>query len=193
MITGKWGVAGVLLAAGSGSRFGTPKALVEFEGERLVDRGVRLLRDGGCDPVVVVLGAAAADVPRARIVHNPGWATGMGSSLRAGLEAVPESAPAVVIALVDQPLVTAAVVRRLAEAFAAGAQVAVATYKGAPRNPVLITRAHFAEVARMATGDVGARAFLRAHPDFVTSVPCDDVGDPADIDVPADLRSLGGR
>ncbi|GII53922.1 4-diphosphocytidyl-2C-methyl-D-erythritol synthase [Planotetraspora thailandica] len=186
-------MAGVLLAAGSGSRFGTPKALVEFAGERLVDRGVRLLRDGGCDPVIVVLGAADADVPGALTVHNPGWATGMGSSLRAGLDAVPESAQAVVIALVDQPLVTAEAVRRLAAAFAAGAAVAVATYRGAPRNPVLIARPHFAEVARMATGDVGARPFLRAHPDLVTGVPCDDVGDPADIDVPEDLRSLGGR
>ncbi|GAA4555948.1 nucleotidyltransferase family protein [Planotetraspora kaengkrachanensis] len=186
-------VAGILLAAGAGSRFGAPKALVEFGGERLVDRGVRLLRDGGCDPVVVVLGAAEADVAGATVVHNPAWAGGMGSSLRAGLDAAPGSAEAVVIALVDQPLITAEAVRRLAAAFVAGASVAVATYGGAPRNPVLIARAHFAEVARMAAGDVGARPFLRAHRDLVTAVPCDDVGDPADIDVPADLRSLDGR
>jgi CTP:molybdopterin cytidylyltransferase MocA len=186
-------VAGILLAAGGGSRFGAPKALVEFGGERLVDRGVRLLRDGGCDPVIVVLGAAAADVPGATVVHNPDWAGGMGSSLRVGLGALPASAEAAVIALVDQPLIMAEAVRRLAGAFEAGAAVAVATYGGAPRNPVLIARAHVAEVVRMAAGDVGARPFLRAHPDLVTAVPCDDVGDPADIDVPADLRSLDGR
>ncbi|MEZ0071874.1 NTP transferase domain-containing protein [Planotetraspora sp. GP83] len=180
-------VAGVVLAAGSGSRFGRPKALVEFEGERLVDRAVRLLEDGGCRPVIVVLGAAAADVPGAVVVRNPGWATGMGSSLRVGLDSVPASARAAVIALVDQPLIRAGAVRRLIGAFEAGAAVAVATYGGAPRNPVLIARDHFPEVAGLAVGDVGARPFLRAHPELVTRVPCDDVGDPADIDVPADL------
>ena len=83
-------VAGVLLAAGEGSRFGGPKAVAELDGERLVDRAVRVLRLGGCDPVVVVLGAAVVEVPGADlVVVNPDWATGMGSSLRAGLAALP--------------------------------------------------------------------------------------------------------
>ena len=78
-------VAGVLLAAGEGSRLGRPKALVEIGGRRLADIGVVLLRDGGADPVLIVTGAAAADVPGTLAVHNPDWHTGMGSSLRAGL------------------------------------------------------------------------------------------------------------
>ncbi|MGV9778657.1 nucleotidyltransferase family protein [Streptosporangium sp. NPDC003464] len=183
-------VAGLLLAAGSGSRLGTPKALVEFGGERLVDRGVRLLHDGGCHPVVVVLGAATAQVRGAVAVRNPEWRSGMGSSLRVGLDALPDEVRHVVIALVDQPFVGPEAVRRLIRAARDGASVAVATYGGAPRNPVLIAREHFAEVAALATGDVGARPFLRAHPELVAGVPCDDAGDPADIDTPADLSAL---
>ncbi|MGW0588946.1 nucleotidyltransferase family protein [Streptosporangium sp. NPDC002607] len=185
--------AGLLLAAGSGSRLGTPKALVEFGGERLVDRGVRVLQDGGCRPVVVVLGAAAVRVPGAVTVHNPDWSSGMGSSLRAGLEAIPATAEHVVISLVDQPFVGPAAVERLIRAAERGASVAVATYGGARRNPVLIAREHFAEVSRLATGDAGARPFLKAHPELVVAVPCDDVADPADIDTPADLSALRAR
>ncbi|MFG1701842.1 NTP transferase domain-containing protein [Nonomuraea sp. M3C6] len=180
-------VAGLLLAAGQGARLGTPKALVEYAGERLVDRGVRLLADGGCHPVVVVLGAATVQVRGAVTVRNPDWATGMGSSLRVGLGALPEEAEAVVIALVDQPLIRPGAVRALIDA---SADLAVATYGGRRRNPVLITREHFAEVAELAVGDVGARAFIKAHPELVTEVPCDEHGDPTDIDTPEDLHLL---
>lgn len=185
--------AGLLLAAGSGSRLGTPKALVEFRGERLVDRGIRVLREGGCHPVVVVLGAATVQVRGAVAVRNPEWRSGMGSSLRTGLEALPGDAERVVIALVDQPFVGPEAVARLIAAARDGASVAVATYGGEPRNPVLIAREHFAEVARLAVGDVGARPFLRAHPELVVEVPCDDAGDPADIDTPADLSASRAR
>jgi CTP:molybdopterin cytidylyltransferase MocA len=82
------GVAGVLLAAGEGSRLGRPKALVEIGGRRLADIGVALLRDGGADPVLVVTGAAPVAVSGTLAVHNPDWRAGMGSSLRAGLAAL---------------------------------------------------------------------------------------------------------
>lgn len=180
-------VAGLLLAAGEGSRLGRPKALVEFRGERLVDRGVRLLRDAGCAPLVVVTGAAEVEPPGVLPAHNPDWPSGMGSSLRVGLAALPSDAAAVVIALADQPLVTPTAVRRLFDAYERGATVAVAGYDGRPRNPVLLGREHWAEVARLAVGDVGARPFLRAHPDLVTTVECGDVASSADIDTPADL------
>lgn len=181
-------VAGLLLAAGQGARLGTPKALVEYEGERLVDRGVRLLEEGGCHPVVVVLGAATVQVRGAIAVQNPLWHTGMGSSLRVGLGAVPEEADAVVIALVDQPFVTPLAIQTLIES---GARVAVATYGGKRRNPVLIGREHFAAVAEMAVGDVGARPFLKAYKELVTEVECP--GDPRDIDTPEDLAYLQAK
>jgi CTP:molybdopterin cytidylyltransferase MocA len=185
-------VAGVLLAAGSGSRLGQPKALVELGGSRLVDRGVGLLRAGGADPIVVVTGAARLSLPGVITVHNPDWPSGMGSSLAAGLRAVPDGCPAAVVALVDQPLIGVAAVRRLIRAHAAGADVAVAAYHGRPRNPVLLARAHWPEVITLAAGDVGARPFLRAHPDLVTLVECADTGQPDDLDTPEDLARLSG-
>jgi nicotine blue oxidoreductase len=186
------GVAGILLAAGQGSRLGRPKALVELDGQALVTRGIELLRDGGAEPLIVVAGAVPLDLPGVIGVHNRDWRTGMGSSLRAGLAALPGSAGAVVIALVDQPLVGPEAVRRLIAAFQAGAVLAVATYGGQPRNPVLIARALWGDAAAAAVGDVGARAFLRAHPELVTPVECGDTGRPDDLDTGADLDRIAG-
>ena len=142
-------VAGVLLAAGQGSRFGRPKALVELGGRTLAQRGVDTLRAGGADPVLVVTGAVPVHLDGVLTVHNPDWATGMGSSLRAALRCFtehPDLEPrAIVVALADQPLVGAEPVTRLIDAFRAGATVAVATYHGQPRNPVLIAREHWPE------------------------------------------------
>jgi nicotine blue oxidoreductase len=183
-------VAGILLAAGSGSRLGQPKALIDIGGQPLAARGVALLRDGGADPVIVVTGAAAVDLAGVITVHNPRWATGMGSSLAAGLATAPDDCAAVVVALVDQPLVGAAAVRRLIAAFRAGASVAVAAYDGRPRNPVLLGRDHWAEVSALADGDAGAREFLRAHPELVTLVECGDTGRPDDIDTSEDLARI---
>ena len=191
-------VAGVLLAAGQGSRFGRPKALVELDGQTLAERGVSMLRAGGADPVLIVTGAAQVDLSpesQARIVYNREWRTGMGSSLRAALRALTElevgpDVGAAVVALADQPLVGAEAVSRLIAAYQAGAAVAVAAYGGKPRNPVLLAREHWPEVIAAATGDQGARAFLRARPELVTLVECGDTGRPDDIDTPADLERI---
>jgi CTP:molybdopterin cytidylyltransferase MocA len=185
-------VAGILLAAGQGSRLGRPKALLDVAGRPLAARGVELLRDGGAEPVIVVTGATAVNLPGVLTVHNPRWPTGMGSSLAAGLATVPDECLAAVVALVDQPLVGTQSVRRLIAAYRAGAGVAVAAYGGRPRNPVLLAREHWAEVIARATGDFGAREFLRAHPELVTLVECGDTGRPDDIDTRADLTRIAG-
>ncbi len=184
-------VAGLLLAAGDGSRLGQPKALVELAGSTLAERGVALLRDGGAEPVLLVTGAVPVEIPGVVSVRNPDWATGMGSSLVTGLRALDASdATAVVIALADQPLVGAEAVRRLIAAHAKGAAVVVAAYNGKPRNPVLIAREHWAAVIAMTAGDAGARTFLRARPDLVSLVECADTGSPDDVDTPEDLARV---
>jgi nicotine blue oxidoreductase len=188
----------VLLAAGEGSRFGRPKALVELDGQTLAERGVTMLRAGGADPVLLVTGAAAVEVAQqhqVRTVHNGEWRTGMGSSLRAALRALSpqDDVGAVVVALADQPLVGADAVSRLIAAYRGGATVVVAAYDGRPRNPVLLAREHWPEVIATATGDQGARAFLRSRPDLVMLVECADTGRPDDVDTPADLDSIAGR
>jgi CTP:molybdopterin cytidylyltransferase MocA len=184
-------VAGVLLAAGEGKRLGRPKALVELGGRRLVDRGADLLREGGTAPVLVVTGAVPVSVPGVTVVPNPDWRTGMGSSLAAGLRALPGDCAAAVIALVDQPLIGPEVVRRLLAARHAGASLAVAAYHGQPRNPVLLARDHWAGVLAAADGDTGARPYLRDHPDLVALVECADIGRPDDVDTPGDLARAG--
>ncbi|TQM84287.1 nicotine blue oxidoreductase [Saccharothrix saharensis] len=184
-------VAGLLLAAGAGRRFGGPKALVAHGGVLWVDRAAAVLRDGGCAPVVVVLGASAASV-RARavlegcvVVDNPDWATGMGSSLRAGLAALAGAdVGAVVVLPVDTPGVTVAAVERL-RALASPTVLARASYDGAPGHPVLLGAGHWPGVAESAVGDAGARDYLRRH--SALDVPCGDVADGDDVDHPRDL------
>jgi nicotine blue oxidoreductase len=112
----------------------------------------------------------------------------MAASLRAGLAAV--DGQACVVALVDQPGVTPAAVERLRAAHRDGARAAVATYAGRPRNPVLLDRSVWADVAASATGDEGARPWLRTRADLVVHVDCTDVGTPDDVDTPQDLAAL---
>ncbi|QLE74576.1 nucleotidyltransferase family protein [Streptomyces rectiverticillatus] len=192
-------VAGLLLAAGGGRRLGgRPKALLTLHGRPLVEHAARALHDGGCAPVYVVLGAAAAEVrvhaglTHCTLVDNPDWPDGMGSSLRAGLAAVTASdAGAVLVTLVDQPRVGAAAVSRVLAAHRSGAQLAAASYGGERGHPVLFARPHWQGVARAASGDRGARTYLREHAAAVTLVECGDVAGPEDVDTPVDLRLLG--
>ena len=164
--------------------------MVRHEGSLLVERAVGTVRSAGCGPIVVVLGASAADV-RAQaqlgdvmLVENEGWKAGMGSSLRTGLEALSGTdADAVVVLLVDTPGVTVEAIRRVAQKDGRDC-LAAATYGNRRGHPVLLGRDHWAGVAADATGDAGARDYLRLHD--VTVVDCADVADDHDIDAPAD-------
>ncbi|GAB4081048.1 nucleotidyltransferase family protein [Modestobacter muralis] len=182
-------VAGLVLAAGGGRRYGMPKALVEHGGSLLVERAVRTAA-AVCDPVLVVLGARAVDVWRtadltgATVLANADWESGMASSLRTGLDGLrgwPGRVDAVLVQLVDMPGMTPAALARVA-AHAAPGILAVATYDGVRGHPVLLGREHWAGVSATATGDEGARAYLTAHD--VTEVDCTGLADPTDLDVP---------
>ena len=185
---------GLLLAAGAGRRMGGPKALLRDDsGDPFVRRGVRALRDGGCDGVTVVVGAASGEVARVladedvAVVVAEDWAAGMGASLRAGLiDPSLDGADAVVVGLVDLPDVGAEVVRRLLAAVpVGGTTLARASYGGRPGHPVLIGRGHWAGVAETAEGDRGAREYLRTHEPVL--VECGDLASGRDVDTPTDL------
>ncbi|MFK0295520.1 NTP transferase domain-containing protein [Streptomyces sp. NPDC090442] len=191
-------MAGLLLAAGGGRRLGgRPKALLDHRGRPLVEHAARVLRDGGCGPVHIVLGAAAeavrdrAELTGYHVSVNPNWAAGMGSSLRAGLAALAGSgADAVVVSLVDQPGIGAAAVARVVAASTGRGALAAAAYGGERGHPVLFGADRWADIAASAEGDRGARAYLRRHADALTLVECGDVAEPYDIDTPDDLTRL---
>ncbi|MEV1333721.1 nucleotidyltransferase family protein [Micromonospora costi] len=176
-------VAGLILAAGAGRRYGGPKAPV-FLGPAL-----RVLRGGGCDPLIAVLGAgaretrAAVDLDGVRVVDNPGWAEGMASSLRLGLATAAriDGAAAVCVHLVDMPGVSAAAVARLLARAHPGCLVR-ACYDGEPGHPVVMGRDHWAAISPTLRGDQGARAYLRQHAAQVTVVECGDVAAGHDVD-----------
>jgi CTP:molybdopterin cytidylyltransferase MocA len=201
-------VAGIVLAAGGGARFGRPKALVESaDGTSWLANAVRSLLAGGCSPVIVVLGAAADEAEAllersslhsasVHIVRADDWQTGMAASLRRGLaaasalepESESESAPvAVAIVTVDVPSLGPAEVRRLIapEPDAVGRQtLRQAVFSGRPGHPVVIGRDHWQALADSVTGDVGARPYLVAH--GVRLVDCSDLGSGVDVDAPGD-------
>lgn len=187
-------VPALVLAAGGGRRLGgRPKALIRYQGRPLLEHALAVVRAGGCDGAVAVLGAAADEVRATAstgsclLVDNPDWESGMGSSLRIGLAALPGAPTAVLVMLVDTPGVTPAAVARLLAAHRAGAELAAAAYDGRRGHPVLIGARYFAEAAAGATGDAGARALLAAHAPDVRLVECGDVAVPDDLDTPADL------
>src|SRR3954451_16757562 len=182
-------VAGLVLAAGGGRRYGMPKALVEYEGSLLVERAVRTA-SAVCDPVLVVLGAQAVEVWRtadlggATVLANQDWETGMASSLRTGLDGLrgwPGRVDAALILLVDMPGMTPAALSRMA-GHAAPDALAVATYDGVRGHPVLIGREHWSEVVETLSGDEGARRYLAAHD--VVEGDCTGLADPTALDVP---------
>jgi CTP:molybdopterin cytidylyltransferase MocA len=192
-------VVGLLLAAGEGRRLGRPKALIEDrDGSTWLERSVAALRGGGLSHVHVVVGAASADVAAAvpagcRVVHAASWTEGMGASLHAGLTAVSAEhgdADAVLVMLVDTPGVGPDVIRRLTSRSGPKA-LARAAYGSEPGHPVLIGRHHWPGVLEVASGDRGARDYLRAHP--VTLVQCADIGTGDDVDTAEALRTWNQR
>ncbi|MDQ0374021.1 nucleotidyltransferase family protein [Cellulomonas humilata] len=174
-------LSGIVLAAGAGTRHGGPKALVV---PWLAD-AVRLLLDGGCARVVVVLGAAAdearslvPDDARVTTVVARQWADGLGESLRTGLAHA--AGDAVVVTLVDLPGTPVSVVERLAATWDRHT-LRQAVYDGRPGHPVLIGADHWAPLSDTLTGDRGARGYLVAH--GVVEVECGDLHDGLDEDV----------
>jgi CTP:molybdopterin cytidylyltransferase MocA len=163
-------VAAVVLAAGASTRFGSPKQRI------LLEPVLKRVRASSVDDIVVVLGAHSVETS-ARTVDCPEWSLGPGASLRCGLAALRPDTEAAVVVLADGPdLAAGAIDRVIASWRDSGGEVVAATYSGVRSHPVLVTRSSWNSIP-----DEGARS-LQAH-----LVPCDDLGAPGDVDVPADL------
>jgi nicotine blue oxidoreductase len=166
-------VGAVILAAGASSRFGSPKQAL------LLGEVVPRVRESAAvGALVVVLGAheVATDAP---VVRCPDWATGPGASLRCGLAALPAGCEAAVVVLADGPDIAPAAIDRVVAAWRAdGDEALAASYGGVRGHPVLLARSLWERIP-----DEGARAL---QPRLV---PCDDLGDPGDVDTPAQLPS----
>jgi CTP:molybdopterin cytidylyltransferase MocA len=175
-------VAGVLLAAGAGRRYGSPKVLVD----EFLTAALTALRDGGCDDVILVLGAAQVAPPAGVVaVTAPDWETGLSASVRAGLaEASRLQAQYALLHVVDTPDIGAAVVARvLKRALASQSGLARAQFAGQPGHPVVIAREHWPAVIASLTGDRGAGAYLGSRSD-VEIIDCSDLATGRDRDTP---------
>ncbi len=184
-------VAGVVLAAGAGTRFATsggqgPKVLAPVEGKPLLTHVLEAVLAAGLDEVLLVQGAVDLSPHRldgVRILVNAHWAEGMATSLQVALRyATGAGHEAIVVGLADQPGVPAAAWSAVAAA-PAHPPIAVATYAGQRRNPVRLAAAVWPLLAT--TGDAGARSLMRDQPDLVREVPCS--GEPWDVDTQEDL------
>ena len=189
-------VGAVLLAAGGSSRMGQSKQLLGYEGKTLLRRAVETLLATACSPVVVVLGAEfeiaknkIEDLP-VEIARNENWQTGMGSSIKAGLEYLLQIAPdisAVIITLCDQPKIMATHLDRLAEKFReTGSDIVAAEYSGTLGVPALFGEQYFAELLNI-EGDKGARKLIRSASAGVSTLQMPEAA--FDIDTLEDLIS----
>lgn len=185
-------VAGLILSAGESRRMGFPKALLEFQGETFLDGLIR--RFGAhCSPVIVVLGAGAANIragmrqaSAATLVENPDWRLGQITSMQCGLRAVPEDARGVLFTLVDHPNVQAETIAELLEQ---DVPLAIPRYAGRRGHPIYFSREIAAEFLALDSSST-ARAVLERHAAAIRYVDVDDAGILDDVDDPEQYRRL---
>jgi len=188
---------GLVLAAGSSRRMGSPKQLLLIGGRPLLELVVAQVCASRVDDVVVVLGAAAdeirarVDFGRARALVNPDHGSGMASSLRAGLAALPDTVDRALIVLGDQPDISPALLDRLLQLQeSSGLPAAALSFGGLLHPPVVLRRELWGDLMSL-EGDVGCRAVIRARPELVARLAATERGNhPIDVDTPADYERL---
>ncbi len=183
-------VAAVILAAGSSTRLGQAKQLVELGGERLLERAVRTAREAGLSPVVVVVGARAAqitaqcDLRDAQVVRCERWAEGMSQAIAAGVAAAAETnAASAVVMTTDMPFVTPTHLQALCKR---RGDVRASEYAGRKGVPAHFPRSAFSALLQL-QGDSGARDLLQS------AVAVDLGADALDIDTAEDLSAARAR
>lgn len=190
-------VAAVVLAAGNSSRFGQPKQLAIFQGEPFVRRIVTVAKDSGCAPIVVVVGADAAQIittlagSTVSIIENSNWSQGLGSSIAVGVKHAVKTVPdldAVILLTCDQPFVKSAALRQLIRLHLEnGKPIVASSYAETLGVPALFDRSCFAELLQL-NGDSGAKRIILARRHDV--VPFNFALAGIDIDTPADYERL---
>ncbi len=191
--------SGIVLAAGSSSRMGRPKQLLEVDGRPMLEAVVAQANSSRLDEVLVVLGANAEEIRtrvelgRARVLINPRHQTGMASSLRAGLAALDGQVERAMVILGDQPDISARLIDELLDLqHESGLPAAALSFAGLLHPPVVLRRELWEEVMSL-EGDVGCRAVIRARPELVASLPVPDRKHPVDVDTPQDYERLVRR
>lgn len=192
-------VAAIVLAAGRSSRMeGGNKLLATLDGTPLIARTLDAVLASRARPVIVVLGHRAADLRRAlgeraaTVVDNPEYASGLASSLRRGIAALPAEIEGALFCLGDMPRLTAAHIDRLIDAFAARPDtICLPVHDGKRGNPVLWPRRMFGELAGL-SGDVGGRGLLDRHPELLRRIDMPDDAVLIDVDTPDALAAVGG-
>ena len=186
-------IAALLLAAGSSSRLGSNKLLVELDGEPVVRRAARRALAAGLDPVIAVLGHEAKRIRGAlrglpvTLVGNPRHAEGMATSFHAGIAAVPDACAAALVLLPDMPLVSAAMLAAVADRFrSTGAPLVISLYGESPAPPTLYARPLFPAILAAVEG---GRQVIREHRHLATEISWPEEL-MLDLDLPADLDRI---
>lgn len=187
-------ISGIVLAAGTGTRFGGTKQLEVVRGKPLAQHAIDAAAEAGLDEILIVTGHDAEAVEagltlpdRARFVRNPRFRDGQSSSLAAAFHDVAADSEAAVVLMADQPGVTPEVVGALVDRFrATRKEIVRAAYRDGP-GPALLSREIYAEAGHL-HGDVGARVLMASHPEWVEEVAIDAEA-PDDVDTREDLRS----
>ena len=188
-------ISAILLAAGESRRMGSPKALLHYQGQTFIKRICTAFLTAGVDELIVVLGARAEEIGRAlpshpalRSVVNSRYSQGQLSSLMVGIGALSPESEAVVVNLVDHPLISSATIKAVIDSFrAVPLPIVIASYQGKRGHPVLFSGQVYGEILA-APLDQGAKVVVRKDPARVREVPLDDPGILADIDTPEDYR-----
>jgi molybdenum cofactor cytidylyltransferase len=189
--------AGIILAAGSSSRLGTPKQLLLWQGQPLVKIVSQKLLATGIQPIIVVVGAESNAVKKAledldiTTVENLYWKEGISTSIRAGIAALPDNIQAAIFATSDQPFVPESLIRKLIDEYGqTGAEIICPECKGELRNPVLFDKSLFAELTQL-EGDTGGKALFDHHQ--VSRVEWQNEEDFRDIDTQEEMQEMYGK
>jgi molybdenum cofactor cytidylyltransferase len=188
-------IAIIILAAGASTRMGQPKQLLPFQGQPLLRHVVNITIATTCQPIVVVLGANAANIAPElanspiQIIHNPDWETGMGSSIRCGIEylaTLPDAVDAAIVSVCDQPFISTALLDRLIQTYNMSKKALIASeYAGVWGVPALFDRALFPELIAL-QGAAGARSVIQQHRASGQSIPFPE--GQIDLDTPDDYQ-----